>query len=321
MSCEVNMPGMKKRLHSVSLLTAMLVVCSLVPAGCSRQETPKKVSLYKRDSTTQLKAEQVKPNTLWFGFDLRLGPKEEVKIYTPFLRYLERATGRRFRISFTEKYEDTVDNLGKGVTHFASLGTLNYVIGASTYDIRYLVSSVNKEGDPAYQAVIFTAPDSSAESLKDLRGKCFAFGSKMSTQGHLIPRKMLEDEGVLIEDFTRVLYTGSHINAVKAVLNGECHAGGIQDTLATRLAAEGKIRIVTISPPYPSSVIAYNSAVDSRIVESVKAALLAFEPAGRDQGLLIDWDKTEMPLGFTSIDELELDRVKALAERYDILRR
>ncbi|GBD96548.1 phosphate-import protein PhnD precursor [bacterium BMS3Abin06] len=306
-----------------SLIPLLILISCLFPvfSGCTEQETPKKVSLFKRAGEVPEVTESLQPHTLWFGFDLRLGPKEEVRIYTPFLKYLEKSTGKRFRIKFTEKYEDTVENLGRGITHFAALGTLNYVIGANKYGIKYLASGVNKEGDPRYYSMIIVKPDSPIQDVRDIKGKCFAFGSKMSTQGHLIPRKMLEDAGITLEDLSSYIYTGSHINVAMAVLNGECDAGGIQDILANRLVSKGKIRIIKISEPYPTSLIAYNSAVDSRIVEAVRSALLAFEPTGKHKELLFDWDKTEMPLGFTEINELELDKVMSLAERYGIMKK
>ena len=291
----------------------------LITSGCNGKEEPKKVSLYKNSSSTGKSVSIAQPNTLWFGFDLRLGPKEEVQIYAPFLKYLEKTTGRRFRIRFTRKYEDTVENLGKGITHFASLGTVSYVIGAEKYGIKYLVSGVNQEGDPRYHSVIFSTPDSIINNVRDIRGQCFSFGSKMSTQGHLIPRKMLEDEDITLDNLGKFIYTGSHINSVKAVLNGECDAGGIQDILANRLASEKRIKIIKMSDPYPSSLIAYNKSVDSTIVKAVKLALLDFEPAGKHKKLLIDWEMTEMPLGFSEIDELELNRVMFLAKRYGLL--
>ena len=300
-----------------------LVSCILLllfSLGCSKKETPKKVSLYKRSGNVSEKKEGPSPNTLWFGFDLRLGPKEEVQIYTPFLKYLEEATGKRFRIKFTEKYKDTVENLGKGFTHFAALGTLSYVIGEDKYGIRYLVSGVNKEGDPRYHSIIFTRQDSNIENLGDLKGKCFAFGAEMSTQGHLIPRKMMEKEGVTLEDLNKYIYTGSHLNAVKSVLNGECDAGGIQDILANRLASEGQIKIIKISGSYPSSLIAYTGSLDNKTVAAVKSALLAFEPMGKHKDILVDWDKTEMPLGFTVLNEFELKKVTDLANEYGLLK-
>ncbi len=296
------------------------IILLLFLLGCSKKEIPKKVSLYKQSGDVSEKKEGPSPNTLWFGFDLRLGPKEEVQIYTPFLKYLEDKTGKRFRIKFTEKYEETVENLGKGFTHFAAIGTLSYVVGENKYGIGYLVSGVNNEGDPRYHSIIFTRPDSGIEQIKDIKGKCFAFGSEMSTQGHLIPRKMMEKEGVALDDLKMHIYTGSHINAVKAVLNRDCDAGGIQDIMANRLASEGKIKIIKISAPYPSSLIAFNKSLDTRTVEAVKSALLAFEPMGKHRGMLVDWDKTEMPLGFSVLNEFELKKVTDLAMKYGLLK-
>jgi len=308
---------MMKR-YKCLFLTIISALFLLVP-GCVEKETPRKVSLYKRTGDPAANIQQPQPNTLWFGFDLRLGPKEEVGIYTPFLHYLEKSTGKRFRIKFSHDYEDTVKNLGTGATDFAAIGPLSYVIGAKEYGIKYLVSGVNSEGDSQYHAVIFSQPDSDIRGITDLRGRCFAFGAEMSTQGHLIPRKMLEDSGILLDDLGKYLYTGSHLNAVKAVLNRECDAGGIQDTLAQRLLSEGKIKIIKISEPYPSSLIAYNGDLDSRIVESVKAALLAFDPKGRHKDMVVDWDRTEMPLGFASVSNPEFKKVMALAARYGLM--
>ncbi len=304
--------------HIKTLLIFFL--CSLVfLAGCEKKETPKKVSLSKRPGEDSIKTDHLQPNTLWFGFDLRLGPKEEVMIYTPFLKYLEKTTGRRFRIKFTKQYEDTVENLRKGITHFAAIGTLSYAVGKNQSGIEYMVSGVNKEGDPMYHAVIITKPDSSIRELTDLKGKSFAFGSKMSTQGHLIPRKMLDDAGITLDDLGSYVYTGSHTDTAKAVLNGEFDAGGIQDTLAKRLLSEGKVKIVKMSKPYPSSLIAYNSAVAPETVEEVRAALLAFEPMGKHKDMLYNWNKTEMPMGFTVLNEFELNKVMKMADKYGII--
>jgi len=288
--------------------------------GCVEQETPKKINLGERVAEPAVNAVGIRNDLLWFGFDLRLGPKEEVKIYTPFLKYLEESTGQHFRIKFTDKYMNTVENLGKGITQFASVGTLSYVIGREKYGIKYIVSGVNHEGDPRYHAAIVTSHDSKIQNISQLKGKSFCFGSRMSTQGHLIPRKMMEDQGVMLKDLGYYQYTGSHINAANTVLNGECDAGGIQDTLANRLVTEGKIKIIGFSEPYPSSLIAYNADLDSQTVLNIKVALLAFEPMDKHKDLLFEWDKTEMPLGFTVLSEFEINKVTDLAKRYGLIK-
>jgi len=228
---------MNKFTYKILIILWLAVVMT---AGCTETETPKKVSLHKRSGDISEKSMLPKQNTLWFGFDLRLGPKEEVTIYAPFLKYLEQETERRFRIKFTEKYEDTVDNLGTGITDFAAIGSLSFVIGRETYGINHLVSGVNHEGDTTYRAMIITRPGNGIDNIKDIRGKCFAFGSEMSTQGHLIPRKMLEDNGISLDNLGRHMYTGSHLNAAMSIINNKCDAAGIQDILAFWHRVSGK---------------------------------------------------------------------------------
>ncbi len=309
--------------YKIKLACFLIFLCFplLISWGCTQKETPKKVSLYNRTVENAMGRARNEEDTLRFGFDLRLGPKEDVRIYGPLLEYLEKATGKDLSIKFTEKYEDTVENLGKGITHFAAVGSLSYVVGKEKYGdrIKYLVSGVNDEGEPRYEAVIFTRPGSNIQTVNDLKGKSFAFGPKMSTQGYLIPRKMLEDTGITLKDLSYYIHTDSHINTVSSVLNGECDAGGIQDVLARRLEIEGKIKVLKISGSYQSSLIAYNSTVDSKTVEAVSSALLAFEPTGRHKNMLVDWDKTEMPLGFISVNESEFYKVAVLARKYGLL--
>jgi len=304
-----------------SSFVVYITFLSLVFSGCVEQEKPKKVSLYSRASGTPSSTGDNQKNTIQFGFDFNLDPKEEVNIYTPFIKYLEEKTGSHFHLKFTEKNEDTVENLSKGVIHFALVNPLSYVAGREKYGnvIRYLASGVNKEGDPGYQAIIFTKQDSKIRDIEDIKGRSFAFGAKMSTQGHLIPREMLEDAGIYLKDLSHYVYTGSHIDIVASVLNGEADAGGMQDTLANNLAAEGKIKILKISKPYPSSLIAYNSSVDKNTVDAVRSALLALEPLGRHKEALTGWEKTEMPFGFTMVNESEFYKVAVLARKYGLL--
>ncbi|MDI6729705.1 MAG: phosphate/phosphite/phosphonate ABC transporter substrate-binding protein [Thermodesulfovibrionales bacterium] len=297
-----------------------LAFLSMLIHSCKDREVSKKVSLSKRSHVTENHIKSSDVGSLKFGFDLRLGPREDVRIYLPFMRYLEQNTGNRFSLRFTEKYEDTVENLGKGITHFAALGPVNCVLANKKYGTGCLVMGLNSDGKPEYRAVIFTRINSSIKSLKDLKGKTFAFGDKYSTQGHIIPRKMLEDKGISLGDLKGHVFTGSHANTARAVLNGEYDAGGIQDTLAKRLLAEGKIKVLATSKPYPSSLICYNKNVDPVILKAVKAALLSFDPKSKQYGILVDWDKTEMPNGFTLYSESSMREIKDLTLKYGLLK-
>jgi len=303
------------------IFRSLVLFLFVLAISCQDRERPKKVSLYKRSITTKdAQIDVYHEKVLKFGFDLRLGPKEDVEIYSPFLRYLEESTGYRFTIKFTERYEDTVRNLGKGITDLAAIGSVNYIIAKNKYNVGCLAMGLNYDGRPEYRAVIFTKPDSPIKSLKDLRGKSFAFGDRFSTQGHVIPRKMLEDAGLSLLDLKNYAFTGSHTNTVRAVINGEYDAGGVQDSLANRLAQEKRIRIIAVSKPYPSSLIAYNKGVLPSVIDDIKKALFSLEPMGKDASFLKNWDKTEMPGGFTECSEEMLKEIESLVIRYKLLR-
>lgn len=275
-----------------------VAVLSLGPAACTTQPGVK-VNLESTSSVyvavEELPAEE---GLFYFGFDRCLEPKEEVKMYVSFLRYLEKATGYRFRLRITPRNSSIVDELGTGKVDFAALGSLSYLQAHEKYGVAWVAKGLNHKGHASYRALIVTRPGSPIRSLKDLRGRTFAFGAVNSTQGHLIPRIMLAEAGLELRDLRGFGYLGSHADVANAVISGQYDAGGIQDTLGTSLADRGLVKVVAISREFPGSGIAVRPGVAPEVLESVKRALLEFDPTGQHRQNLYAWDQTEMPRGF-----------------------
>lgn len=288
--------------------------------GCRQGDEVLEVDSDKRVSdVSQLKRTYDRGKSLAFCFDLRLTPKEDVEIYGPFLDYLEKETGLDFALRFSREYEETIENLGTGKAQFGIMGGLSFLKAEYDYEARMLVKGLdeNKKGD--YRSAIIARMKSKLNKLSELKGRSFAFGSQYSTQGYLIPRYMLEKEGVCLTDLKKYIYTGSHWECARLVIKGEVSAGGIQDTLAFKLEQEGSIKILALSDYYPRSGVAVNKDVPAEIREKVKTALLRFEPLGKDRKGLIDWSKSEMPGGFTTVEPGDYDVLRKMAARYDLL--
>ncbi len=301
------------------LLPVLYIVIVLLSASCNEQGSVKVVSLKPTQNAIDDKSKrQPYPKTYNFGFDLRLAVKDDVKIYLPFLKYLSDNTQIQFSLKLSERYESNLEKLGRGDIHFAALGPVSAVIAIDKYNAKCLVMGLNHESRPEYRAVIFTTPYSSINKVSDLKGKTFAFGDRLSTQGHLIPRKMLDDVGIRLTDFRRYIYTGSHANTAKAVLNGNFDAGAIQDNMAYRLQREGRIKIIAVSEPFPSSLICSHRNISKDVTDSVLRVLLSFDPANRHKDFLFDWHKTEMPMGFVEFKDPYLSEVRRLMKRYKI---
>lgn len=254
-----------------------------------------------------------------FGFDRRLEPKEDVRIYASLLQYLERETGYDFALHVTPKDRRLVREIGDERVDFAVVGTLTYLQAHEQYGARMLVRGVNEENENVYRAAIVTRLDSEIKVLKDLKGRSFAFGASSSTQGHLIPRVMMEQAGIDISDLRSYEYTGSHAETANAVISGRADAGGMQDTLAQTLADRGLLRIIAWSDSYPSSGVLAGAQVPTEVVEAVTAALLAFNPKDQDSAGLYHWDRTEMPSGFSLAEDADYIELHRWAEKYGLL--
>jgi phosphonate transport system substrate-binding protein len=312
-------PGIKSILSLLNLKIFIVIFITILISSCGEKEEVKNVSLTQKNSTTS--SQIMASDALKFGFDIRLEIREDVNIYAQFLNYLHKSTGFNFILNITEKYEDTAQNLGNGIIDFAAIGSVNYLLAKFKYNVNIncLAMGLNEEGKNEYRSIIFSRPNSNISNISDIKDKKFAFGDKLSTQGHIIPRKMLENAGISIKDLKSYVFTGSHANTVRAVINGKYDAGAIQDKLAYRLAKEGKIKIIAISKPYPSSIISYRNNLPNNTILKLKNALLDFDPKGKDKQLVPEWDKSEMPSGFTSCDEKKFDEIKDLMKKYGIL--
>lgn len=267
----------------------------------------------------KLAAQTGAPGTYTFGFDRRLEPKEDVRIYARLLAYLNRATGYRFALSVTPREGSLVDAIGAGTVDFAAVGTLTYLQAHERFGATMLVRGINAEGENVYRAAIVTRVDSSIASIADLAGRSMAFGARTSTQGYLIPRLMLEQAGIELSGLKDYEFTGSHAEAANAVISGRAEAGGMQDTLAAALASRGLLRVVAWSAPYPSSGILAAAHVPPEVAEAVQTALLGFDPTGADSAELYRWDRTEMPNGFSVTDDADYAELRPWAEKYGLL--
>lgn len=253
------------------------------------------------------------------GFDVRNTPAEDARQYQPFLEYLGKATGYRFELRFTRKGENIVDLLGTGAVEFALVGAQSYLEARARFGVTPLARGLNREGKAEYQSAIVTKRDSPIRTVGDLRGRSFAFGSRTSTQGFLIPLIVFAENGLDLDALARHSFTGSHRNCAQAVLRGESDAGGMQDILAKEYADAGLLRIVQLSRFYPSSGVAAGRQVPGEVVRRVKQALLDFRPQDRHAKGLYHWDKTEMPNGFVAADDADYAELRAYALKFGLL--
>lgn len=301
---------------TIGIVATTIAACLL--AGCDFEPERKKIDLKKgirKEELQQMKSKH-ETNVFLFGFDLRASPEEDARQYLPFLKYLDKSTGYHFKLRFTPKDKSIIQTLGTGEIHFAAIGAGSYLKACAEYNVIPVVRGLNNYNKAEYQAMIIVPLNSKLRKVEDLRGKRFAFGDITSTQGHIIPRIILHEHGLELEDLGYYEYTGSHFECANAVTSGQFDAGGIQDTMGRELARKGLVRILHTSKGYPSSSIAANRGVPKTVLAKVKQALIDFQPKGRDAVGLYNWTKTEMPNGFVEAKDKDYEELRKWAVKF-----
>jgi phosphonate transport system substrate-binding protein len=207
----------------------------------------------------------------------------------PLQAYLTKAMGRPVIIASPDNYGATVAALVDGSYDFACMGALVYIRAHAKYGVIPLVQRVT---DLQYHTLFITGAGSSIYSLRDLKGKQFAFGDIDSTSAHLLPYHELKQAGINPETDLKYRYTGSHLATAALVAGGAVDAGAIDATVFDFLIRGGKldskkVRVFHVSEPYVDYVWVARKDVPEAERERFVRALLALKEGKDDRVLKI----------------------------------
>lgn len=242
-------------------------------------------------------------------------PAEMFRRFTPLAEYLGRELRMRVDLKVAQDYTSAVRDLGSGETQLCYMTPLTYIQAHMASDAELLVKAL-RDGRPYHHAVIVTKEDSAIKSLKDLRGRSFAFGDINSTSGHIVPRAMLLEEGVELKDLTRHRFLGHHDDVVKEVLKGEFDAGCVRESLAEKFKDEG-LRFLKVSREIPEFNICARG-LNGEDKAAVKTALLRLTD-GTSEGALILGNLDRNYTGFTEAKNEDYDGVKTMMSKIGML--
>lgn len=194
-------------------------------------------------------------------------PTEQEKKLQPLADYLQQTMKRPVKFQIAKDYKTAVDLLVEEKVEMAYLAALTYIkANERNTNIKPLVLPIDEiTGRPWYTSVIVADMRKGTKSIKDLKGKKFAFVSPSSTSGFLIPLNGLQKQGINpTRDFTRIRYSGSHDKAETALVKGEVDAIADDKASFLRAQTEGKLsaanyKIIWESDPIPTGPIVINT--------------------------------------------------------------
>ncbi|HEY6610764.1 MAG TPA: putative selenate ABC transporter substrate-binding protein, partial [Pseudomonas sp.] len=172
---------------------------------------------------------------------------------------------------------------------------------------------VQREQDEKFTSKFITA-DAGVNSLQDLKGKTFAFGSVSSTSGSLMPRYFMQQDGIVPEQFfSRVAFSGAHDATVAWVQAGKVDAGVLNASVWDKLVAAGKVdtakvKVIATTPTYYDYNWTVRGTLDPELTAKIKAAFLALDPANPEHKAILDLQAASRfietkPENYTGIEE------------------
>lgn len=209
-------------------------------------------------------------------------PTELARSYQPLVAMLERELGTKVEYVPVTDYGAAVQALIAGKVDIAWLGGFTHVQARTMGKVEPLAM---RDIDREFRSVLIAHVDSGIAAAADVKGKSFAFGSKSSTSGHLMPRYFLGSQHGIDpdKDFAGPpVYSGAHDATVKMVESGRVQAGAVNIQVWERMVEDGKVdtskvRQVFTTPPYVDYVWTARAELPAPLRDKFKDAFLALD--------------------------------------------
>jgi phosphonate transport system substrate-binding protein len=145
-----------------------------------------------------------------------------VERYTPFVNYLAKELGTKVTLRIANDYAAIIEGQRAGNIHIGMYGPASFARALMTgAKVDAFAIETNIDGTKGYYSVFYVKKDSPYQKIEDLKGKNLGLVDPNSTSGNNVPRFALD--GMKIEPetfFSKVVYTGSHENAIIALQQG-----------------------------------------------------------------------------------------------------
>ena len=236
---------------------------------------------------------------------------ERLRLLQQWRQYLEAALGTPVEFVQRGTYTQVLDVLRSGQVHFAWICGYPYVLRQRELQ---LVAVPQWRGRPLYQSYLIVDAAGKPASLRDLRGRTFAYSDPLSNSGFLYMQHLLRSQG---QDpgrfFARSFFTHSHRHVVDAVAEGLADAGSVDGYVWETLAELNpsltqRTRVIQKSPDFGFPPIVAAASVGADDLKSFAKALfdMPAHAAGRAvlADLRLDRFVTAEPALFRSIAEM-----------------
>ncbi|CAM4123669.1 putative selenate ABC transporter substrate-binding protein [Mesobacillus thioparans] len=242
------------------ILAALLLITAL--SGCSGDNS-----------------EETKKETIKIGAIPDQNAADLNRSMEDFAKDLGKKTGMNVEYVPSVDYSALVTAFQRGEIQLAWFGGLTGVQARNS--VPEAEAFAQRPIDEKFKSVFIAQKDSGIDSLEDLKGKSFTFGSESSTSGHLMPRYFMMEAGIDPDQDLdgKPNYSGSHDKTYKLVESGAYESGALNISVWEAAVKEGKVdeskvKVIYTTPEYFDYNWTVNIA-DEETKKKIKDAILS----------------------------------------------
>lgn len=242
------------------------------------------------------------------------------------VQFLRQYTGYWIEASVPTSYIAVVEAFGAGKADIAALNAFSYLLAHERYGVRAVLRVVRRHGELSYRGQIITHVASGIEHLRQLTGKRIAYVDPASTSGYILPKALLEQEGVRPAE---EVFAMRHDNVVTMVYQRQVDAGATYYSPPDPVTGEirdarsrvqrqfpdvvEKVRILALTDSIPNDPIVVRADMPEPMVETLVRGLLAFQAHPEGRQALFEIYSVE---GFMPASDHDYDGLRRLLRRH-----
>jgi phosphonate transport system substrate-binding protein len=224
------------------------------------------------------------------GIFPRRDPARTIHLFQPLKNYLEQKLGRKCLLETTTDFAAFEKKLHQRRYDLVHFNQYHYVKSHNT--LAYDAIAQNEEfGEAKIRGAIFVRKDSGYDSIQQLRHKDIIFGGgKDAMMSYIVPRYLLEQEGLHAKDFT-AHFASSPPNSILATYTRQVDAGGAGE-IASRLKVVtqkidiSELKILKISESIAHLPWAVKHEMDTQLKQQIQSLLLSLKDSEQGRKIL-----------------------------------
>jgi len=215
---------------------------------------------------------------------------KQMERFVPLSAYLDKKTGMDVVIKPLSNYGQLYEELRDGKIDGGFFGSMVYGITHARIDIIPLARPVLPGGGSTYTGLLFVRKTANINKPADMKGKTIALTDPATTGGYLSQKEYFARNGIDMDKDMKILWTGNHEAAIKAVLSHQADIGGAKNTVVANFRKGNKIfdsaiEIINETPKkgVPDNTLAVRKGLDPATRKLLQKALLTMhtDPEGK----------------------------------------